>query len=196
MYSARTSRRCQFGTYYSKLRRCGAFSVSVAPTSPCWIHISTDSSALTACYKRIVGATWHSQHILLLAANTIIVYFCDGALLKSLYKMAASSKDKRTPITTPPYQVTSVDATPDQPIYFLAGSLPLNSDSFRLESYRKPHTHSFNQRIWAFNTFWKLDEIVIKALACTCSGLFLCSDQRRRPCTTACPGCWAMGTRN
>jgi len=43
------------------------------------------------------------QHLLLLAANTIIFCFCDGALLKSLYKMAASLKDKRTPITTPPY---------------------------------------------------------------------------------------------
>jgi hypothetical protein len=33
--------------------------------------------------------------------------------------MAASSKDKRTPITTPPYQVPSVDATSDQPIFSL-----------------------------------------------------------------------------
>jgi hypothetical protein len=42
-----------------------------------------------------------------------------GALLKSLYKMAASLKDKRTPITTPPYQVPSVDVTPDPPIFSL-----------------------------------------------------------------------------
>jgi hypothetical protein len=49
----------------------------------------------------------------MLAANTIIFSFCDGALLKSLYKMAASSKDKRTPSTTPPYQVPSADVTPD-----------------------------------------------------------------------------------
>ncbi len=61
----------------------------------------------------------HSQHLLLLAANTIIFCFCDGVLLKSLYKMAASLKDKRTPITTPPYQVPSVDVTPDPPIFSL-----------------------------------------------------------------------------
>jgi hypothetical protein len=41
----------------------------------------------------------------------------DGALSKSLYKMAASLKDKRTPITTPPYQVPSVDISPDSPIF-------------------------------------------------------------------------------
>jgi hypothetical protein len=39
--------------------------------------------------------------------------------LKSLYKMAASLKDKRTPITTPPYQVPSVDVTPHPPIFSL-----------------------------------------------------------------------------
>ncbi len=39
--------------------------------------------------------------------------------MKSLYKMAASSKDKRTPITTPLYQVPSVDVTPDPPIFSL-----------------------------------------------------------------------------
>ncbi len=70
-------------------------------------------------YKIIVSATWHSQHLLLLAANTIIFCFCDGAQLKSLYKMAASLNDKRTPITTPPYQLPSVDITPDPPIYSL-----------------------------------------------------------------------------
>jgi hypothetical protein len=31
--------------------------------------------------------------------------------------MAVSLKDKRTPITTPPYQVPSVDVTPDPPIF-------------------------------------------------------------------------------
>jgi hypothetical protein len=58
----------------------------------------------------------------LLAANTIIFRFCDGAQLKSLYKMAASLKVKRTPITTPPYQVPSVDITPDSPIFSLVTS--------------------------------------------------------------------------
>ncbi len=57
--------------------------------------------------------------LLLLAANTIIFCFCNGALLKCLYKMAASLKGKRTPITTPPYQVPSVDITPDPPIFSL-----------------------------------------------------------------------------
>jgi hypothetical protein len=33
--------------------------------------------------------------------------------------MAASLKDKRMPITTPPYQVPSVDVTPDPPIFSL-----------------------------------------------------------------------------
>jgi hypothetical protein len=33
--------------------------------------------------------------------------------------MAASLKDKRTPITTPPYQVPGVDVTPDPPIFLL-----------------------------------------------------------------------------
>jgi hypothetical protein len=33
--------------------------------------------------------------------------------------MAASLKGKRTPITTPPYQVPSVDITPGPPIFSL-----------------------------------------------------------------------------
>jgi hypothetical protein len=33
--------------------------------------------------------------------------------------MAASLKVKRTPITTPPYKVPSVDITPDPPIFSL-----------------------------------------------------------------------------
>jgi len=33
--------------------------------------------------------------------------------------MAALLKDKRTPITTPPYQVPSVDVTSDPPIFSL-----------------------------------------------------------------------------
>ena len=75
------------------------------------------------CYKRIVGATWHSQHLLLLAANTIIFCFCGSALLKSLYKMAASLKDKRTPITTlhTKYLVLMLLQTP----LFSRWSLPL-----------------------------------------------------------------------
>jgi hypothetical protein len=33
--------------------------------------------------------------------------------------MAVSLKDKRTPVTTPPYQVPSVDVTPDPPTFSL-----------------------------------------------------------------------------
>jgi hypothetical protein len=40
-------------------------------------------------------------------------------MLKAPYKMAASSKDKRTPITTPPYEVPSVVVTPDPPTFSL-----------------------------------------------------------------------------
>ena len=36
-----------------------------------------------------------------------------------IYKMAASSKDKRTAITTPPYKVPIVDATLDPPTFSL-----------------------------------------------------------------------------
>jgi hypothetical protein len=40
--------------------------------------------------------------------------------------MAASLKDKRTPITTPPHQVPSVDVTPDPPIYSLVTTFNYN----------------------------------------------------------------------
>jgi hypothetical protein len=63
--------------------------------------------------------TFAAPTITVLAANTIIFCFCDGTLLKFLYKMAASLKGKRTPITTPPYQVPSVDITQDPPIFSL-----------------------------------------------------------------------------
>jgi hypothetical protein len=67
----------------------------------------------------------NSRRYMTFAAPTIIswkyyyILLCDGALLKSLYKMAASLKEKRTPITTPPYQVPSVDVAPDPPIFSL-----------------------------------------------------------------------------
>jgi hypothetical protein len=40
--------------------------------------------------------------------------------------MAASLKDKRTPITTPPYQVPSVDVIPDPPIFSLVTTFKSN----------------------------------------------------------------------
>ncbi len=55
----------------------------------------------------------------------IIICFCNSAQLKCLYKMAASLKSKRTPITTPPYQVLSVDITLDPPIFSLVTTFKL-----------------------------------------------------------------------
>jgi hypothetical protein len=40
-------------------------------------------------------------------------------MLRAPYKMAALSKDKRTPITTPSYKVSSVDVTPGPPTFSL-----------------------------------------------------------------------------
>ncbi len=102
-------------------------SVLVAPTSPCWTHISTYKSAMPACYKIIVGATWHSQHQLLLAENTITFCFCDGALL-----VVSSLTDKKTPITTPPYQVPSVDVTPDLPIFSLVTTFKVKKNKNKI----------------------------------------------------------------
>jgi hypothetical protein len=50
--------------------------------------------------------------------------------------MAASLKDKRTPITTPPYQVPSVDVTPDPPIFSLVTTFKYLED-FQLFSPKK-----------------------------------------------------------
>jgi hypothetical protein len=47
-------------------------------------------------------------------------------MLKAPYKMAASSKDKRTPITTPLYKVPSVDVTPDLSTFSLDITLKFN----------------------------------------------------------------------
>jgi hypothetical protein len=79
----------------------------------------------------------NSRRYMTFAGPTIIsckyyyIMLCDGALLKSLYKMAASLKDKRTPITTPPYQVPSVDVTPDQPIFSLVTTFKEPKDRFQ-----------------------------------------------------------------
>jgi hypothetical protein len=43
-------------------------------------------------------------------------------MLKAPYKIAASSKDKRMPITTPPYKVPSDDVTPDQHTFSLVST--------------------------------------------------------------------------
>jgi hypothetical protein len=53
--------------------------------------------------------------------------------------MAASLKGKRTPITTPPYQVPSVDITPDPPIFSLVTTFNVISlsDGLRIPDFRK-----------------------------------------------------------
>jgi hypothetical protein len=48
-------------------------------------------------------------YILLLGRRTIEISIQDGGLIKG----------QKTPITTPPYQVPSVDITPDPPIFSL-----------------------------------------------------------------------------
>jgi hypothetical protein len=74
----------------------------------------------------------NSRRYMTFTAPTIIsckyyyICFCDGALLKSLYKIAASLKGKRISITTPPYQVPSVDITPDPPIFSLVTTFNCN----------------------------------------------------------------------
>ncbi len=67
-------------------------------TSPCCTHQHRIVGA-TARYKRIVGATWHSQHGLLLAANTIIFGFTRGKIKNPKNKMAAIWNDKKTSST-------------------------------------------------------------------------------------------------
>ena len=58
--------------------------------------------------------------------------------------MAASSKDKRTPITTPPYQVPSADVTPDPPTFSLDTTIKDAAPPPRtVIAYWKP---SFQQR--------------------------------------------------
>ncbi len=40
-------------------------------------------------------------------------------MLSASYNLAASTSDKRMPITTSPYNVPSVDVTPDKPTFSL-----------------------------------------------------------------------------
>jgi hypothetical protein len=51
--------------------------------------------------------------------------------------MAASLKEKRTPVTTPPYQVPSVDVTPDPPIFSL------------VTTYKEQFFHFFHQFLYS-----------------------------------------------
>jgi hypothetical protein len=51
--------------------------------------------------------------------------------------MAASLKDKITPITTPPYQVPSVDVTPDPPIFSLVTTFKLPFRIFSTAVWQK-----------------------------------------------------------
>jgi hypothetical protein len=64
--------------------------------------------------------------------------------------MAASLKGKRTPITTPPYQVPSVDITLDPPIFSLVTTfkvfLPLKKNAPIYERKRAMQAKASRQR--------------------------------------------------
>jgi hypothetical protein len=60
----------------------------------------------------------NSRRYLSLAAHTVISFKYYYILLLWQGNVKCS-KDKRTPITTPPYKVPSVDVTPDQPTFLL-----------------------------------------------------------------------------
>ncbi len=49
--------------------------------------------------------------------------------------MAASLKDKRMPITTPPYQVPSIDVTPDPPIFSLVTTFKNNLFGLKIHNF-------------------------------------------------------------
>jgi hypothetical protein len=51
--------------------------------------------------------------------------------------MAASSKDKRTPITTRPYQVPSVDFTPDPPSFSLDTTFNVHLNFSKFFDYKE-----------------------------------------------------------
>ncbi len=72
---------------------------------------------------------------------TIIVFFYDSAMLKAPNKMAASSKEKRMPITTPSYKVPSVDVQTTKYLHILYCTVPpLHPAS--VSSGRQGGTHS------------------------------------------------------
>ncbi len=52
-------------------------------------------------------------------------------MLNASYKMAASTSDKRMPITTSPYNVPSVDVTPDQPTFSLNTTFKATNTEYR-----------------------------------------------------------------
>ncbi len=56
--------------------------------------------------------------------------------------MAASLKGKRTPITTPPYQVPSVDITPDPPIFSLVTTFNAQDSTLSLFYFSQPVRNS------------------------------------------------------
>ncbi len=71
--------------------------------------------------------------------------------------MAASLKGKRTPITTPPYQVPSVDVTPDPPIFSLVTTFK------RKRRIRRIYFDFFNKNLY-LNTLYEIKRITRKRL--------------------------------
>jgi hypothetical protein len=66
--------------------------------------------------------------------------------------MAASLKGKRTPITTPPYQVPSVDITSDPPIFLL------------VTTFKNKNIAFIDQKNLIFFNFIGMEFLVIKDL--------------------------------
>jgi hypothetical protein len=57
--------------------------------------------------------------------------------------MAALLKYKRTPITTPPYQVPSVDVTPDPAIFSLVTTFKQHMNITQFVKYGKKYSYLF-----------------------------------------------------
>ncbi len=71
--------------------------------------------------------------------------------------MAALLKDKRTPITTPPYQVPNVDVTPDPPIFSLVTTFKMKISPIKNPNFEKPsRTLSYRTKVEILKTkmFW------------------------------------------
>ncbi len=85
-------------------------------------------------HKRIVGATWNSQHRLLLAANTILFCFTRSKINFSSNKMAAHWNVKKTSSTRPPtksFSLTSHWSLPLSPCTSKTASRWLLKDTRR-----------------------------------------------------------------
>ncbi len=79
--------------------------------------------------------------------------------------MAGSLKVKRTPITTPPYQVPSVDITPDPPIFSLVTTF---KDAKKKVSYffliTCPQAQNFQSKKFNFVLKFFVKNLILQAL--------------------------------